>query len=311
MKRAIFILGILYAYACTKTDTTVVTPTQITPVVQEEAVKFSTNLDTGTYYVSDTVPLVISVSSKAPATGFIYSVITTWTDSSKQIFKLDTTISTTSLSLNIPGHVRMGNYSITVTVTSKSTSSNTSTKTISAINIPFVSAVNEEINNSLNWNDHVQGKNGTYDINKDGIPDIITTNGRSNNPKVSPLLVVKDYTGKDIFTFNIRDKNPNIRDSLNNLLYDYRDLNNDGYIDFAITYMGEWDFGNANSTSNIKFYGVNTYLLISKGNLNYDVIEILDIPKQSQFNINIYDWDFDGLPDILASNMNEGSTLKI
>ena len=310
MKRAIFILGILYAFACTKTDAPVVTPTPTTPVVQEEAIKFSTNLDTGTFYVSDTVPLVIIVSSKAPAAGFLYSVITTWTDSSKQIFKLDTTLSTTSLSLNIPGHARMGNYSIAVTVTSKSTSSNTSAKTISAINIPFVSAVNVDINNNLNWNDHVQGKNGTYDVNKDGIPDIITWSGRSSNPKVSPLLVIKDYSGKDIFTFNIRDKNPNIRDSLNNLLYDYRDLNNDGYLDFALTYMGEWDFGNASGGSNIKFYGVNTYLLISKGNLNYDVTEILDIPKQSQFNINIYDWDFDGLPDILASNMNEGVYFK-
>lgn len=301
-------MGLLYIYACTKTEAPVVTPTQ--PVVQEESIKFSTNLDTGTFNVSDTIPLVITVSSKAPAAGFQYSVVTTWTDSSKQIYKLDTTLSATILSLNIPGHARMGNYSIAVSVTSKSTSSNTSAKTIAAVNIPYVSAVNVDMNSSLNWNDHVQGKSGTYDVNKDGIPDIITWSGRSSNPKISPLLVIKDYTGKDVFTFNIRDKNPNIRDSLNNLLIDYRDINNDGYLDFALTYMGEWDFGNASGSSNIKFYGVNTYLLISKGNLNFDVTEILDIPKQSQFNINIYDWDFDGLPDLLVSNMNEGIYYK-
>lgn len=308
MKRAIFIMGLLYIYACTKTEAPVVTPTQ--PVVQEESIKFSTNLDTGTFNVSDTIPLVITVSSKAPAAGFQYSVVTTWTDSSKQIYKLDTTLSATILSLNIPGHIRMGNYTIAVSVTSKSTSTNTSSKTIAAVNIPYVSAVNVDMNSSLNWNDHVQGKSGTYDVNKDGIPDIITWSGRSSNPKISPLLVIKDYTGKDVFTFNIRDKNPNIRDSLNNLLIDYRDINNDGYLDFALTYMGEWDFGNASGSSNIKFYGVNTYLLISKGNLNFDVTEILDIPKQSQFNINIYDWDFDGLPDLLVSNMNEGIYYK-
>ena len=308
MKRVIFILGVVLTYACTKTDAPAVTPAP--PVVQEEPVKFSTNLDTGTYYVSDTIPLVITVSSKAPASGFVYSITTTWNDSSKQIFKLDTNVSATTLSLNIPGHKRMGNYSIAVGVTSKNTSSNSSAKTIAAINIPFVSAVNTDMFPNLNWNDHEQGKSSTYDLNKDGIPDIITWNGRSSNPKVPPLLVVKDYSGKDIFTFNIKDKNPNIRDSLNNLLYDYRDLNNDGYLDFALTYMGEWDFGNASGSSNIKFYGVNTYLLMSKGNLNYDLIEILDIPKQSQFNINIYDWDFDGLPDILASSMNEGVYYK-
>mgnify|MGYP000264985989 CR=1 FL=1 len=79
---------------------------------------------------------------------------------------------------------------------------------------------------------------------------------------------------------------------------------NGGYLDFALTYMGEWDFGNSSGSSKIKFYGVNTYLLISKGNLDYDVIEILDIPNQSQFNINIFDWDFDGLQDFLIQTKN-------
>jgi hypothetical protein len=307
MKRVIFVLGVLFIIACKKSEVAVAPPVVV--VVPEEAVKFSTNLDTGTYYVSDTLPLIITVSTKVPAAGFIYSVTSTWTDSSKQIFKLDTTITAANLSLNIPGHKRMGNYSVQVVVKSKATSSNSSDKTISLINIPYVSAINVDIDKSLNWNDHVQGKSGTYDLNKDGIPDIISWTG-SSDPKQPPILFVKDYTGKNIFTFNIKERNPLIRDSLNKLLFDYRDLNNDGYLDFAITYMGEWDFGNSTGSSNIKFYGVNTYLLISKGNLNYDVTEILDIPKQSQFNINIYDWDFDGLPDILASSMNEGVYYK-
>ena len=192
MKRIIFILVVVLTYACTKTDAPVVTPEP--QVVQEDPVKFSTNLDTGTYYVSDTIPLVITVSSKAPASGFVYSITTTWNDSSKQIFKLDTNVSATTLSLNIPGHKRMGNYSIAVAVTSKNTSSNSSAKTIAAINIPFVSAVNTDMFPNLNWNDHEQGKSSTYDLNKDGIPDIITWNGRSSNPKVPPLLVVKDLS---------------------------------------------------------------------------------------------------------------------
>jgi hypothetical protein len=307
MKKVVFVLGILFLIACKKSEVAVTPPVVVVP---EEAVKFSTNLDTGTYYVSDTLPLIITVSTKVPAAGFIYSVTTTWTDSSKQIFKLDTTITAASLSLNIPGHKRMGNYSVQVNVSSKATSTNTSAKTIPLINIPYVSAINVDMDKNLNWNDHAQGKNGTYDVNKDGIPDIITWTGNSNNPKINPTLIVKDYLGKDIFTFNIRDKNSKIRDSLNRLLFDYRDLNKDGYLDFALTYMGEWDFGNSSGSSKIKFYGVNTYLLISKGNLDYDVIEILDIPNQSQFNINIFDWDFDGLQDLLVSGMSEGIYYK-
>ena len=172
-----------------------------------------------------------------------------------------------------------------------------------------IPAINTDLYPTLNWNDHSQGKSGTYDLNKDGVPDIITWSGRSSDPKVSPKLIVKDYSGKDIFNFDIRTKNPNIRDSLNNLLIDYRDINNDGFLDFALTYMGEWDFGNATG-NNIKFYGVNSYFLYSKGNLNYDITEILDVPNQSQFNINIFDWDFDGLPDLLVSGMNEGIYYK-
>lgn len=51
-------------------------------------------------------------------------------------------------------------------------------------------------------------------------------------------------------------------------------------------------------------------MLFSKGELNFDVVEILDIPNQSQFNINLFDWDFDSLPDLLASSMNQGIYFK-
>ena len=75
---------------------------------KEEAIKFSTNLDTGTYNVLDTLPLVITVSSKLPKSGLQYSVLVNWTDSSKQIFKLDTNASISSLTLKIPGLQKIG-----------------------------------------------------------------------------------------------------------------------------------------------------------------------------------------------------------
>ena len=133
MKRGIFALGILFVFACSKTEVS-----KISAIVEkEEAIKFTTNLDTGTYNVADTLPLVVTVGSKAPASGFIYSIITTWTDSVKQIFKLDSNSNTTSLNLNIPGLKKSGNYTLSITVTSKLTSSNTSNKSIVIVNNPL------------------------------------------------------------------------------------------------------------------------------------------------------------------------------
>ena len=134
MKRVIFALGVLFAIACSKTDK------GITPVsvVQEESIKFTTNLDTGTYNVADTLPLVISVSSKIPTSGVVYSITTMWADSSKQIFKLDTSLISSSLSLYIPGLRKSGNYTVSISVTSKSSLNNTLYKSLIVQNNPVL-----------------------------------------------------------------------------------------------------------------------------------------------------------------------------
>ena len=134
MKRVIFALGVLFIFACSKTEVPAIPPVV---VIQEETIKFTTNLDTGTYNVADTLPLVVTVSSKLPAAGLLYSILVNWTDSSKQIFKLDTSLTTSSLSLNIPGLKKTGAYSLSVTVSSKSTSSNSLNKSISVVNNPL------------------------------------------------------------------------------------------------------------------------------------------------------------------------------
>jgi hypothetical protein len=130
MKKAILALGIIVLFACSKVDK--VTPP--TPVTQEEIIKFTTNLDTGTYNVVDTLPLIINISSKIPTAGIVYSITAIWTDSSKQIFKLDTSLTTSSLNLNIPGFKKYGNYNLSISVTSKSNASNTFNKSILVIN---------------------------------------------------------------------------------------------------------------------------------------------------------------------------------
>lgn len=305
----LLLIVITVVYGCNKTTKSEPAPPTIV-IVPEEKISFTTNIDTGKVLLDDNLSLNILVTSKIPPNGIQYTITTTWNDSSKQIFKLDTSATANSISVNLNGHNRTGNYNISIIATSKSLSTNTTSKTIGANYIPFVSAVNTELDSKLNWNDHSQGKSAPYDFNKDGIPDIVTWTGRSFDAKKPPLLIIKDYTGKSIFSFNIKDKKTNMRDSLNNLLYDYRDINNDGFNDFALTYMGEWDPNPNAGINTMKFNGINTFLLFSKGGFEYDVVEVLDIPKFSQFNINLFDWDFDGLSDLLASDMSKGIYFK-
>lgn len=138
MKRLIFALGILFLFACTKKDKG---QSPLPIVSKEESIAFTTNLDTGKYNVADTLPLIISISSKLPSNGILFSITATWTDSSKQIYKLDTTSNSSNLNLNLPGLKFTGNYSINITLTSKSTSSNTTNKSISVINNPLGRAI--------------------------------------------------------------------------------------------------------------------------------------------------------------------------
>lgn len=131
MRISLPIFIIIVMFSCKKID-----KTPENPVAQEESIVFTTNLDTGTYNLSDTLPVTITVSSKLPTSGLVYSITTVWTDSTKQIFKLDTTLNQNSLALNITGHTKVGNYKLDITVTSKSNSTNINKKTINFENNP-------------------------------------------------------------------------------------------------------------------------------------------------------------------------------
>ena len=175
MKRVIFALGVLFVFACSKTEVPAI-PAVV--VIQEEAIKFKTNLDTGTYNVADTLPLVISVSSKLPAAGILYSILVNWTDSSKQIFKLDTSLNVSSLSLNIPGLKKTGSYSLSVTVTSKSTSTNTLNKSITVVNKPTY---------KINVKNYLQT---SYELQKSNINIDLVALRKENGQKSGSILAI-------------------------------------------------------------------------------------------------------------------------
>jgi hypothetical protein len=175
MKRIFFIFGILFVFACKKTEIPATPPVV---VIQEEAIKFTTNLDTGTYNVADTLPLVVTVSSKLTSAGVLYSILVNWTDSSKQIFKLDTSLTVSSLSLNIPGLKKLGVYSLTVTVTSKSTSTNTLNKTISVVNKPTY---------KTNFKNYLQT---SYELQKSNINIDLVALRKENGQKSGSILAI-------------------------------------------------------------------------------------------------------------------------
>lgn len=125
-----------FVLACNKTDNGTPAPPP-TPIV-EESIKFVTNLDTGTYTLIDTLPINVTVSSKLPPNGLMYSIAIIWLDSSKQVYKLDTSINQSTLNLNVIGLNKVGTYTLSISVTSKSTSSNTLLKNLTLYKNNFI-----------------------------------------------------------------------------------------------------------------------------------------------------------------------------
>jgi hypothetical protein len=114
-------------FACKKVETTPQTPT--TPVIQEESIKFTTNIDSSTPNIIDTLALTINVISRIPSNGIIYSVNVYLNDSSKSTYKVDTLLNKGSLTLSIPNFNQLGKFDIRVELTSKSNNSNSSKNT--------------------------------------------------------------------------------------------------------------------------------------------------------------------------------------
>lgn len=328
MKNVILFFGVLFVICCTKTEAPV-TPPPPPVVVIEESIKFSTNLDTGTYNVTDTLPLVITVSSKIPAAGFAYSIITTWTDSSKQIFKLDTTLTLSSLSLKIPGHQKSGNYTLSISVTSKSNSNNTLNKSIPVVNNPLGRFMGYKVDMSAlamsklkdlgisYWNSTalmldlmVLGfqkpygnriKYGTFlvalaagDFNNDGFIDVFNGGASYQGIQAKSAFLIYNPQSKKFDEKNLF--NDGTEDLFNPVKVVPVYLNNDDFTDLVV--FGHADEGYQNSTNQPMF------ICISDGKGGFDINK-LAVPKEyNRFTIeggDIGDLNGDALPDIFIT----------
>lgn len=158
--------------------------------------------------------------------------------------------------------------------------------------IPALSIDN--FGNNIIWNDHIKGKSKPYEFNNDGTPDIITSIADGVN---IPIVKILDYNQNELYTFDVLQFNNQIRDSLNSVFIDYSDLNDDGYNDIVLSYMGEWGSGD-----NAIYKGINSYVLISNGNLSYTPIEIYDDVDEIQFGVSIIN------NNILLGTDNEKNT---
>jgi hypothetical protein len=320
MKNVILILGMLFVISCTKTEVPVTPPV----VIQEESIKFTTNLDTGTYNVSDTLPLVVTVSSKLPSTGLLYSILVNWTDSSKQIFKLDSSLTVSSLNLNIPGLKKSGNYTLSVSVTSKSTSTNTLNKTISIVNNPLGRFIGYKVAASARqlgtdyWENTpvlsdlmvaVYQKNyevfDSYraytvfstaicngDFNNDGYIDVFNGGTAYNGKKANLSFLIWNPTLLEFEEKNLINNKTDFIGAPYKITPVY--LNGDNYVDLVI--HGHADEGRPNTNEPIS-------LCISDGKGGYDLVKLELEPKElsnmfTHESGDVADINGDGRPDL-------------
>jgi hypothetical protein len=236
MKRVIFVLGILLVFACSKTEVPV-TPTPTTPVVQEESIKFNltpTSSNSNIVTTNDTINITISLNSKLPTNGVVYSIDVKRLDSAISVYKLDSTSLQSSISLNLKGFYVKSNYSINVTVTSKSTLSNTSSQ---SIQVTKNLKSSYEMILSSQWL-YIPSGYATYselDYNRDGLPDLLEFQGYN-------ISIPYTWLGPFFYKNNGTNYVPDNISITNSHIFSSKilsgDFNNDGYVDaFLLTGM--------------------------------------------------------------------------
>lgn len=280
---AAFVIGVL---ACSA-------PTELPELATVEITARTTTIES-----EDTLQLTAATKTK-DGTALTGKVVN-WTSSNTALV----TVSSTGL---VSSSINFENTSSTVTITA--TAEGVS-RTISIAVKPLravIPAANVDLFPTLNWNDVVQGKTNYYDFNKDGIPDVIAMVAAIGiNPAV---FTINDVLGNQLYSFNLKQFTPSVRDSLRYVGSSAADFDRDGDLDLVLNYNGEWP-RSQNNPSDLEYIGSNVYLLINKGSMQFDVKEIFDDRNKIYFQQDLFDWDFDGLVDLAIAPIESGKYFK-
>ena len=318
MKKGILVLFLFAFLACSKKDTIPAAP--IVPVVVEEPVKFTTSPDIAAsnfLLTKDTLEFTINVSSKMPASGFIYSIAINRVDTALGIFKLDSTISQTSLVVKSGGFSVKANYTIKITISSKSTSTNSANQSfqVSRGRIYKNYLKNSyELSNFDTWfssaqlykadgskypnNPFIDEQSTQIDIDGDGQEDLLYYEGYDLNISPTPNPPPSVFMNTGVALKQTNYTGPSIKDPHDTKIL-VGDFNNDSLPDIFSNVAVDPPFGA------FAFLNDNNHLLLNSKN---GFASVKEFPDQGHWYSGCSgDIDNDGDLDIIAFNFHNQS----
>ena len=318
MKKGILVLFLFAFLACSKKDAVPAAP--IVPVVVEEPVKFTTSPDIAAsnfLLTKDTLEFTINVSSKMPASGFIYSIAINRVDTALGIFKLDSTISQTSLVVKSGGFSVKANYTIKITISSKSTSSNSVNQSfqVSRGRIYKNYLKNSyELSNFDTWfssaqlykadgskypnNPFIDEQSTQIDIDGDGQEDLLYYEGYDLNISPTPNPPPSVFMNTGVALKQTNYTGPSIKDPHGTKIL-VGDFNNDSLPDIFSNVAVDPPFGA------FAFLNDNNHLLLNSKN---GFASVKEFPDQGYWYSGCSgDIDNDGDLDIIAFNFHNQS----
>jgi len=318
MKKGILVLFVLSFIGCSKRE--VIPDAPIVPVVVEEPVKFtlSPDLSASNYLLTkDTLEFTITVSSKMPSSGFIYSIAISRLDSTLALYKLDSTISQNSLVVKTGGFSIKANYTIKITISSKATSTNSANQNVQISRGRIYKNYlknSYELSNFDTWfssaqlykadgskypnNPFIDEQSTQIDIDGDGQEDLFYYEGYDLNisPTPNPPPSVFMNTGANLKQINYTG--PNIKDPHGTKIL-VGDFNNDSLPDIFSNVAVDPPFGA------FPFLNDNNHLLLNSKN---GFTTVKEFPDQGFWYTGCSgDIDNDGDLDIIAFNFHNQS----
>jgi hypothetical protein len=318
MKKGILVLFVLSFIGCSKKEVIPVTP--VLPVVVEEPVKFtlSPDLSASNYLLTkDTLEFTITVSSKMPSSGFIYSIAISRLDSTLALYKLDSAISQNSLVVKTGGFSIKANYTIKITISSKATSTNSANQNVQISRGRIYKNYlknSYELSNFDTWfssaqlykadgskypnNPFIDEQSTQIDIDGDGQEDLFYYEGYDLNisPTPNPPPSVFMNTGANLKQTNYTGAN--IKDPHGTKIL-VGDFNNDSLPDIFSNVAVDPPFGA------FPFLNDNNHLLLNSKN---GFTTVKEFPDQGFWYTGCSgDIDNDGDLDIIAFNFHNQS----